>query len=111
MRKVNPHRELRPGYVFHMDMITWSHRSVEGNKYSIVMRCDACGLFEILNLYLKSDATNAFNDWIVSMRNHPLFADMPYPLVLSFDRLFPSFRASRRAVSSDGIISSEQFSG
>ena len=37
MRKVNPHREIRPGYVFHMDMITWSHRSVEGNKYSVVI--------------------------------------------------------------------------
>ena len=30
--KINPHRELRAGYVFSLDMITWSHRSEEGNK-------------------------------------------------------------------------------
>ena len=32
-------------------------------------------------LFLSFDATNAFNHWLVSMRDHPLFADMPYQLV------------------------------
>ena len=79
-RKVNPHRELRAGYIFSCDMITWSHRSEEGNKYSMVLRCNACHVFEVLNLYLKSDATNAFESWLVETRENPLFADLPYPM-------------------------------
>ena len=79
-KRVNPHRELRAGYMFAMDMITWSHRSEEGNKYSMVLRCTACHVFEVLNLYLKSDATNAFESWLVETRANPLFADLPYPM-------------------------------
>ena len=36
-KKPNPHRESRPGCVWAMDMITWSHGSDEGNKYLVVL--------------------------------------------------------------------------
>ena len=79
-RKVNPHRELRAGYIWALDMITWSHRSDEGNKYSMVLRCCSCGVFDVLELYLKSDATVMFEQWVVSLRENPLFESMPYPM-------------------------------
>ena len=80
--KVNPHRELRSGYIFSMDMITWSHRSEEGNKYSIVLRDNATHAFEILNLYLKSDATSSIEEWVTDLRSNPIFDAMSYPICM-----------------------------
>ena len=41
-KKPNPYREVRPGCVWAMDMITWSHGSEEGNRYLVVLR--GCGI-------------------------------------------------------------------
>ena len=37
-KKVDPYKETRPGYIWSMDMITFSHRSLEGSKYLICLR-------------------------------------------------------------------------
>jgi hypothetical protein len=79
--KHNPHRESRPGYAWAMDCITFSHRSEEGNKYLVVLRCLATGAFQYIPLYLKSDAKEAFREWVTQMRNDPLYKDFNYPVV------------------------------
>ena len=40
-RMIDPHEETRPAYLFHMDTITYSHRSSNGNKYETVIKCAA----------------------------------------------------------------------
>ena len=83
-KKPNPHRESRPGCVWAMDMITWSHGSDEGNKYLVVLRCLATGAFKLIPLYRKDEIGEAFQEWVLDMRNDPLYKDHNYPLVCSY---------------------------
>ena len=39
MKIVDPFRDERPAYKFHMDTITYSVRSIEGSRYETVLRC------------------------------------------------------------------------
>ncbi len=80
-KKVNPHRETRPGFIFAMDLLSWSHASEEGNRYLIVLRDFAVGYFKLIPLYAKSDAIDAFEEWVMEIRNDPLFSDCNYPIV------------------------------
>jgi len=79
--KFNPHREQRAGYAWAMDTIEFKVRSEEGHKYLIVLRCLATGAFHYIPLFLKSDAKEAFRDWVTETRNDPLFKDFDYPLI------------------------------
>ena len=80
-KKANPHREMRSGFIWAMDLLSWDHASEEGNRYLIVLRCFATGFFKLIPLYLKSDALEAFEEWVCEVRNDPLFSDCNYPVV------------------------------
>ena len=79
-RKVDPHRETRPGYKWHMDTVTWSHRSGKGNKYMTVLRCEACDFYVIFCHYLKSDIRGMFERWIHAVRKDPAFNNVAYKI-------------------------------
>lgn len=81
--KVDPHKETRPGHTWHMDTITWSHRSEEGCKFFIiiVLRCAATGKFKLISHYLKSNIRDLLRKWIETMRQDPAFHECRYKLV------------------------------
>ena len=70
-RKVDPHRETKPWHVMHMDAVTFSDRSIEGNKYMITFKDEASGDLKLRSMYLKSDAPRIIRDFIESMRADP----------------------------------------
>ena len=47
-KKVDPHRETRMGFLWSMDICTFSHRSSEGCKYLIVLRDNAPGTCKLI---------------------------------------------------------------
>jgi site-specific DNA-cytosine methylase len=80
-KKVDPHRDTRVGHTWTMDTITFSHRSLEGSKYLIVLRDKASGVFYLLPLYLRSDAPASIEQWIMQMRADPAYSGLPYQAV------------------------------
>ena len=78
LRKVDPHKETRVAYTFHMDTLTWSHRGFCGSKYEIHMVCEATSWPDSLFLFSKADSLSAIESWIIQMRLDPLFKGMPY---------------------------------
>ena len=79
--KVDPHRETRPGYKWHMDTITFSHRSEEGCKFLTVLRCEACDYYVVFCHYLKDDIRGLFERWVVAVRKDPAYNDCRYKMV------------------------------
>ena len=79
--KVDPHRETRPGFKWHMDTVTWSGRSKQGNKYMTVLRCEACDFYKIFAHYLRSDIMVVIELWIKTIRLDPAFNDCRYKMV------------------------------
>ena len=77
-KMIDPHEETRPAYLFHMDTITYSHRSSNGNKYETVIKCGASKVYFSLYLYLRSDSLLEFKDWIIKLRNSPTMHGLPY---------------------------------
>ena len=77
-KMIDPHEETRPAYLFHMDTITYSHRSSNGNKYETVIKCGASKVYFSLYLYLRSDMLLEFKDWIFKLRNSPAMHGLPY---------------------------------
>ena len=77
-RQVDPHKETRPAYHMHMDTITWSHRSFQGNKYETLIKDHATGFQDSIFLYLRSDHITQFKDWVTTFRADPSFQDLPY---------------------------------
>ena len=51
MKKHVPYKETRVGFAFSLDMVTFSHRSMQGSKYGMIFRCMATGYLAILPLY------------------------------------------------------------
>ena len=80
-KKVNPHRETRPGFIFATDLLSWPHASEEVNRYLIVLRDFAVGYFKLIPLYAKSDVIDVFEEWVMEIRNDPLFSDCNHPIV------------------------------
>jgi len=80
-KKVDPYIETRPGYAFSADSITWSDRSRYGNKYTIVFRCVACGYFEVIHLWQRSDATQEIERMVLRIRKDPLLSNRDYPMI------------------------------
>jgi hypothetical protein len=74
-------RESRPGHTWHMDMITFRHRSEEGCKYLIVITDETTGTFQLIPLHWKSDATFELERWIVALRAHPAFRETEYGII------------------------------
>ena len=80
-KKIDPHRETREMYSISMDMVNFSHRSVERSKYMITMRDAATGWFKFLYLYLKSDAPQAIKEAILELRADPMYQGYGYPAI------------------------------
>ena len=81
--KVEPHVELRPGATWVCDMATWSHESMQGNQYCIVMRDIASGYFVALHAHRRDESLGLIRDWIVNARKNPIFGDLGFPIVQS----------------------------
>jgi hypothetical protein len=79
--KVDPHRETRPGFKWHMDTCTWSGRSKQGNKYMTVLRCEGCDYYKVFAHYLRSDIGKILELWIRKVRNDPAFNDCRYKMI------------------------------
>lgn len=75
-KKHTPYKETRPAYAWSMDMVTFSHRSLQGSKYAIVLRDLATGTMAVLPLYLKSDAPEAIELWATKQRINPDYSDL-----------------------------------
>lgn len=77
-RKMAPYRETRVGHTWTMDAVTFSDRSLQGNKYMVQLRDMASGAIKTLYLYLKSDAPAHVEQWIQQIRSDTMFSDLPY---------------------------------
>ena len=77
-KKVDPHRENRPGYKFYCDTITWSVRSRHGNKYTTVLRCAASHYVIALHHYLRSDVVDMIRHLIEVTRKDPAYHNCNY---------------------------------
>lgn len=80
-KKTDPYKETRPAHTWSMDTVTFSHRSLRGNKYATILRCKATGVIKILFHYLKSDVKVHFEDWVRLIRAQPAYFDLGYPAV------------------------------
>ena len=80
-KKVDPYRETRPAHTWSMDTVTFSHRSLKGNKYATILRCKATGVIKTLFHYLRSDVKVHFEMWVTQMRAQPAYFDLGYPAV------------------------------
>ena len=76
--KVSPHRETRVGYLWYMDGVTWSHRSLKGNKYMVTLRDVASRAIFKLNLYLRSDRCYHLESFVNRLRSNPAFHGLTY---------------------------------
>jgi hypothetical protein len=77
-RTVDPHKETRVAYTFHLDMLIFNARDRRGFKYVLVLKCHASSAYRLIPLYLKSDAHHALEEWITELRASPYFHGMPY---------------------------------
>ena len=77
-RTVDPHRETRVAYTWHLDMLTFNLRCRKGFKYVMVLKCVASSAYRLIPLYLKSDEHHALEEWIMELRASPYFHQMPY---------------------------------
>ena len=80
-RTVDPHRETRAGHSWAFDLLTMSHRSINRNKYVIVMKDLASSAYRLIPLYLKSDAMVRLEQFIQECRASPDYHGLPYPPV------------------------------
>lgn len=80
-KKVDPHRETRPGYRFHMDTVTWSDRSREGDKFMTVLRCEGSDHFTVFCHYLRSDIVEMVGRWVEVSRRDPAYHDCRYKMI------------------------------
>ena len=76
--KISPYRETRVGYLWYMDGVTWSHRSLKGNKYMVTLRDVASKALFKLCLYLRSDITYHLETFISKLRANPAFHGLTY---------------------------------
>jgi site-specific DNA-cytosine methylase len=79
-KKYAPYKDLRPGHTWGMDGVVMSDRSIEGNKYMIVLRDLATDDYVLLALFLKSDSTRALVKRIKAMRGDPDYQCCDYPI-------------------------------
>ena len=77
-KKVDPHRDTRQWHTVAMDMIQFSHTSLEGNQNMICFRDEATGEYHLEFLYLKSDAPTMIEDFIITRRADPAYSHMSY---------------------------------
>ena len=73
--QVDSYVEIRPGYKYHCDIITWNVRSAQGNKYTIVLRDEATGHFVAESIAYRSDAADGVRRQIVKRRKDVKFME------------------------------------
>lgn len=81
--RTDPHTETRIGHTWGFDLLVWKTESVQGNKYSLIMRDYKSGKFIVRHMRNKSDLTEVMESVIVDTRNDPRFklpADADYEL-------------------------------
>ena len=64
-----------------MDTITFNERSLEKSKYLIVLKDVSSSFVKLIPLTKKSDAIDKIEEWIVAMRNDPVYKCFSYPMV------------------------------
>ena len=82
--RVDPHQETRPGHTWGFDLLEWKTVSINGNKYTVVMRDYATGKFVVKHMRNKSDLTDTMQSIITELRADPRFKlpdDAGYELV------------------------------
>ena len=79
--KVDPHVEVRPGWRWHADTITWSRRNRHNQKYTCAMRDEATGYICFFNCAQRSELPQGLYDMIKGLRNDPRFNGHKYDLV------------------------------
>ena len=67
--------------MWHMDTITFSHRSTQGNKYLTALRGEASGVVVTLKPYLRDDVRDLIDQWITVIRNDQAFHNSGYIIV------------------------------
>ena len=67
-QQVDPMYDTRPGYTWNADIVTWDVRNRHGEKYTMVMRDEATGFYEVFNMKLRSDCIRMLSDIIAARR-------------------------------------------
>ncbi len=80
-KNIDPYKETRPAHTWSMDTVTFSHRSLTGNKYATILRCKATGVIKIICCYLRSDIVTQLEQWIISMRKDTAYTGLSYKAV------------------------------
>ena len=88
-KKVSPYIEQRVGHTFCGDVITWSDRSRQGSKYTMVIRDICSGFFFLLHAQLRNEFTRRLEDLIITIRRNPIFSALGRP-IMSTLRLDPA---------------------
>lgn len=78
---VDPHRELRVGYRWHCDTITWNKRNRHGEKYTCAMICETSGFIEHFNCTTRDELPEGVEGMIKRLRANPDFKGHAYELV------------------------------
>jgi hypothetical protein len=71
------------GYQWGFDLISWKEESLNGNKYTLVMREYTSGVYKIKHLAVKSQVTEALRSIVTELRADPKYqsATRDYQLV------------------------------
>ena len=68
-----PYVELRPGYCWGFDLLEWKTKSLNDNKYSLVMRDRGTGYFRVVHISAKSQVPEAIRKIVKDLRSDPRF--------------------------------------
>lgn len=82
-KKIDPYQETRVGHTWCMDICTFSDRSMKGCRYLVVLRDVASGTYRLLPVARRETEalSTVVSEWIQSIRNDPMYADVPYKMV------------------------------
>ena len=81
--KTSPYIEQRVGHSFCGDVITWSDRSRQGNKYTMVLRDLCSGIFFLIHVSRRNELTRKIEKLVVDARRNPMFQDLKRPIITS----------------------------
>lgn len=78
---VDKYLETRSGYMISMDMQVLSHRSRQGMKYYVTVRCVASKYIMGFKLAKKKDILVAFRDWVLDLRQDPIYKNYNWQMI------------------------------